>query len=171
MDLFEFLMILLSIIIGLGLAELLTGTARVLRDGRQAAFSWAHSFAGLTIFTALLQMFWEAWSLRDIEAWTFPAMLMMLAGPVLLFVIAHILFPAGKAHKDFGDYYFSRARLIWSLGAAAVIVAVMFRPLAFDMALLVRDNLSSGPALIGCILLASINNRTFHNVVLPLFSW
>ena len=31
----------------------------------------------------------------------------------------------------------------------------------------VRDNLSSGPALVACLLLATINNRTLHNVVLP----
>ncbi|MEP5764750.1 MAG: hypothetical protein ABJ308_09150 [Halieaceae bacterium] len=36
MSLFEFQMVLLSIIIGLGLSELLTGFARVLRAGRLA---------------------------------------------------------------------------------------------------------------------------------------
>ena len=34
MALFEFLMILLSIIIGLGISEILTGFARILRAGR-----------------------------------------------------------------------------------------------------------------------------------------
>ena len=168
MDLFEFLMILLSIIIGLGLAEILTGTARILRDGRWAAFSWAHSFAVIVIFTVLLQVFWESWGLQGIDTWTFPAMLMMLGTPILLFVIAHVLFPSKEQQGDLGDYYFSRSTLIWSLGAATVVVSVMFRPLAFDMPLFVRDNLTSGPALIACVLLATINNRKFHNAVLPL---
>ena len=168
MDLFEFLMVLLSIIIGLGLAEILTGTARILRDGRQAAFSWAHSMTVIAIFTVLLQVFWESWGLQSIEIWTFPAMLLMLGTPILLFIIAHILFPSGEWQSDLGEYYFSRSTLIWSLGAVTVIVSVMFRPLAFDMPLFVRDNISSGPALVACLLLAAIHNRKFHNVVLPL---
>ena len=167
MDLFEFLMVLLSIIVGLGLAEILTGTAKILRDGRHAAFSWAHSFAVASIFMAMLQTFWEAWGLRSIEAWTYPAMLLMLGGPVLLFVIANVLFPGDDGAEDLGEYYFARTRLIWSLAVIAVIVGVLFRPVAFDMPLFVRDNLSSGPALVACLLLATINNRTFHNVVLP----
>jgi len=39
MSLFEFLMILLSIIVGLGLAEILTGIARIFRERRQVEFS------------------------------------------------------------------------------------------------------------------------------------
>ena len=63
MNLFEFLMILLSIIVGLGLAEILTGVARLLRDGRQAEFSWVHSAVVITILLALFQVFWESWTL------------------------------------------------------------------------------------------------------------
>ena len=57
MELFEFLMILLSIIVGLGLAELLTGIAVILREGRQSQFSWIHGAVVLAIFLALLQTF------------------------------------------------------------------------------------------------------------------
>ena len=93
MDLFEFLMILLSIIVGLGLAEILMGIAGILREGRQAEFAWIHAATVIAIFLALLQTFWESWSLQEIEVWTFPAMLLMLSAPILLFTIAHILFP------------------------------------------------------------------------------
>ena len=168
MALFEFLMILLSIIVGLGLAEILTGTAKLLRDGRQSAFSWAHTFVVASIFLALLQVFWESWGLRTIEEWTFPAMLLMLGSPVLLFLIAHILFPGSRKYADLGEYYFHRIRLLWSLAAMTVVIGVLFRPLAFDMPLLVADNLSSAPSLVACILLATVQNRTFHNVMTPL---
>ena len=168
MDLFEFLMIFLSIIVGLGLAEILTGFAKILRDGRQAELNWVHSIVTATIFIVLLQVFWESWGLREIEAWTFPAMLLMLGTPVLLFLIAHILFPEKGQYADLGQYYFQRTRLIWSLSALTVVVGVLFRPLAFDMPLFVGDNLSSAPSLVACILLATVNNRTFHTVMVPL---
>lgn len=50
MSLFEFLMILLSIIVGLGLAEILTGVGRILREGRQSDFSWIHSALVAAVF-------------------------------------------------------------------------------------------------------------------------
>ena len=40
-----------------------------------------------TCFFGLLQTFWGSWGLRSVEAWTFPAMLLMLASPTLLLTI------------------------------------------------------------------------------------
>ena len=95
-------------------------------------------------------------------------MLLMLSSPILLFTIAHILFPPGREHVDLGEYYFARAKLIWSLAALTVIVSVGFRPLAFGMPLLVVDNASSLPSLLTCVLLAVINARKLHYVLVPL---
>ena len=167
MELFEFLMILLSIIVGLGLAELLTGIAIILREERQSQFSWIHGAVVLAIFLALLQTFWESWGLQGVPEWTFPAMLLMLSSPILLFVIAHILFPAGTHHDSLGDYYFERARLIWTIALITVIVSSLFRPLAFGMPLFVMDNASSIPSLVICMLLITIRNRKFHYDLVP----
>ena len=43
MQLFEFLMVLVSIIVGLGVAELLTGLARLLRARKSVRFYWVHA--------------------------------------------------------------------------------------------------------------------------------
>ncbi|MFT7287776.1 MAG: hypothetical protein ACI87W_001891 [Halieaceae bacterium] len=48
-------MILLSIIVGLGIAEILTGFGRILREGRLRKLTWTHGALALTIFLALLQ--------------------------------------------------------------------------------------------------------------------
>lgn len=168
MELFEFLMILLSIIVGLGLAELLTGIAVILREGRQSQFSWVHGAVVVAIFLALLQTFWESWGLQAVPEWTFPAMLLMLTSPILLFVIAHVLFPAGTHFESLGDYYFKRSRLIWTIGFITVITSSLFRPLAFGMPLFVMDNASMIPSLVICMLLITIRNRTFHYFLVPL---
>jgi len=168
MVLFEFLMILLSIIVGLGLAELLTGIAKILREGRQSQFSWIHGAIVVAIFLALLQTFWESWGLQNVPEWTFPAMLLMLTSPILLFVIAHILFPAGTHYDNLGEYYFERAKLIWTIALVIAVVSSLFRPLAFGMPLLVMDNASTIPTLVIFLLLITIRNRTFHYVLVPL---
>jgi len=161
-------MILLSIIVGLGLAEILTGIAKTLRDGRQKEFSWIHGAVTVAIFLALLQTFWESWGLRQFVEWTFPAMLLMLATPILLFTIAHILFPGGSQYPNLGEYYFARSRLLWGLALVTVVFGAMFRPLAFGMPLIISDNLSSFFSLIIFLLLMIVRNRKLHYVIVPL---
>ena len=167
MSLFEFLMILLSIIVGLGLAELFSGIGQILKNDRANEFSWIHSALVAAIFLALLQTFWESWSLRTIEVWTFPAMLLMLASPVLLLTIAHILFPSESRHENLGEYYFENPVLPWRLATATVIVGTLFRPIAFGMPLFVVDNFSALPLLLICITLATTKNRKVHYVLAP----
>jgi len=53
MGLFEFLMILLSLIIGLGLTEILTGGANLLRARDEVRFYWLHTLFLIGIFFAL----------------------------------------------------------------------------------------------------------------------
>jgi len=64
MSLFEFLMVLVSIIIGLGLAEILTGIAKMIRARASIQPYWVHAVAVVVLFGALLQQWWEIWGLR-----------------------------------------------------------------------------------------------------------
>jgi hypothetical protein len=168
MNLFEFLMILLSLIVGLGLAEILSGIARSLKSEGLRGLSWAHGAATLTLFIGLLQTFWESWGLASIESWSFPAMLLMLGSPILLFLIAHIMFPEPESNISLDDHYFERTRLIWALVGLTVIVGTLFRPLAFGMPLWVFDNLSSVPTIFACALLSFVNKPLLHRVLIPI---
>jgi len=168
MNLFEFLMILLSLIVGLGLAEILSGVARSLKAKDTRGFSWAHSATTLTVFVGLLQTFWESWGLAAIDTWSFPAMLLMLGSPICLFLIAHLMFPERESSVNLDDYYFDRAGLIWALAGLTVIVGTLFRPLAFGMPLWVFDNLSAIPTLAACALLSFVHSRALHRLVVPI---
>ena len=123
MTLFEFLMIMQSIIIGLGISELLTGLAQLLRTYRIKELGIILPALILTMFLALLQMFWEAWGFRTETAWTFPPMILMLGGPVTVHLIAHIMFPSSGEKVDITKYYLSKSTLIWSLAAAVTVNA------------------------------------------------
>jgi hypothetical protein len=168
MNLFEFLMILLSLIVGLGIAEILTGIAVVLKSEGVRGFSWTHGAATLTVFLGLLQTFWESWGLAFIETWSFPAMLLMLGSPIFLFLMAHVLFPERESKVSLDDHYFERARVIWALAGLTVIVGTLFRPLAFGMPLWILDNITSVPTVSACVLLSFVKMRMLHRVVVPI---
>ena len=167
MQLFEFLMVLMSIIVGLGIAALLTGVADLLRARRESTLYWVHGMIVLTIFLALAQVWWESRALRTVPEWTFVGLLLMLASPTCLFMIAHLLFPRDPDVTDYEKYYFEVAQALWLLGAAAATVGSLFRPIVFGETLLVVDNLSSLPTILICVSLALTNNRRAHALLAP----
>jgi hypothetical protein len=167
MNLFEFLMILLSLIVGLGITEILSGIARYLKRRVGREIPWMHGTATLAVFFALLQVFWESWGLRELELWSFPAMLFMLGSPICLYLMAYILFPERDERVSLEDYYFKQARLLWPLGALTVIIGTLFRPVAFGDPLWVADNLSGIPVLVVCAILTLTRHRIVHGVLVP----
>jgi hypothetical protein len=91
MSLVEFLMILLSVTVGLGISELFAGCARILQAGRASDLLLAHWMLFLTLFVALLQIFRGSWSLHVLTTWTFPDLLLMLATPTVFYLVAHLV--------------------------------------------------------------------------------
>ncbi len=169
MGLFEFLMVLVSIIIGLGITEILTGIARMIRCRASITGYWVHSVIVAGIFFALLQQWWEIWDLRSASEWTFHGLLMMLAGPVGLNLIAHLLFPEPMQGANFREYYYGTMRPVWWLGALTVVLATMFRPLIFGVNLLSPDNATSFLFLFAFIVLAISTRSILHVILVPTF--
>lgn len=167
MDLFEFLMVLVSIIVGLGLAELLTGIAQLLRTRGATRYYWVHGVLSSIIFVALLQQWWETWELRTAGAWSFIALLLMLVGPICLFLMAHLLFPRGDEAPDLETYYYGPMRPVWILGAVAIVGSTLFRPLVFGYHLIDPGNITSFLGLIAFIILFVTCRRSVHAVIVP----
>lgn len=160
-------MILLSLIVGLGMAEILSGVGRFLKRGGDHAIPWIHVPATLAVSIALLQTFWESWGLRTEETWSFPAMLLMLGSPICLYLMAYILFPEQNERDSLDDYYLERAHLLWPLAGLTVIIGTLFRPLAFGDALWVVDHASGIPILIVCAVLTVTRHRIIHRILVP----
>jgi len=167
MSLFEFLMVLVSIIIGLGIAEILRGIARQIRCRDSVEYYWVHSVLIALIFIALLQQWWEIWGVQANSSWTFLELLLMLSGPIGLFLIAHLLFPQPIQDTNIRDYYYGAMRPIWWLGVITVTFATLFRPLVTGAALITVDNASSLLGFVGFIILGSSRNGKVHAILVP----
>jgi len=162
MGLFEFIMVLLSIIVGLGIAELLTGVANTLQNRHTVRVYWVHAALTAAIFLALVQQFWEAWGLRYVDVWGFGAMLQMLAAPICLYLCARLLFPDPIKDCDLEVHYYDTMRPVWVLLGIGTLVSTTFRTLAFDAPLLVAENLTSLIILIGVAALWVVQHRAVH---------
>jgi len=165
---FQFVMVLLSIIIGLGVTDLLSNISRQIKLGRTVKFSWLQSSLVVFLFIALLQQWWETWGLQSVEHWNFGTMLLMLSGPVGLYIGSHMLFPHKIEDADLEDHYFDNAKVFWLIAAAVVVASTLFRPIGFGMALIDPDNAASLFLFFACLGLAFIKNRLVHKVVFPM---
>ena len=123
MEMFNYVMVLASVIIGLGIAHLLQGVGAIVQHpGREKTY-WVHLLWVAAIF--LRAIFWWRFEFRlsTITEWTFALYLFVLAYAVLIYLWCALLFPRDLAGYDgFRDYYYSRRG--WFFGLLVVGQAV-----------------------------------------------
>ncbi len=133
---FEFIMVMLSIIVGLGVAVLLTDIARQIKSRKNCKHYWVQTLWALAILIGLLQQWWESWGLRAVESWTFPMILLMLASPIGLFIIAHLIYPERIDASDIKKYYYETSGIACGIAFLVVIFGTSFRPIAFGSSII-----------------------------------
>ncbi len=164
MQFFDFLLIFNSIIIGLGLAEVLTGLGQLFRERATVRFSGIHIALVSLIFVGLVQHWWGSWGLRGIETLSFPGFILFVAGPVVLFLLGYLAFPSVVASRDLGAYYREQAPVLWSLVALSLLTTMFFRPLVLGEALATKVTLARGVGVLLCGVLAFSRRRSVHAI-------
>ena len=132
---FEFIFSLLAILLGLALAEVLGGLARIIKRRPRLKVGWA---TGLLATWATLEivLFWRvAWRARAYLPDTSPALLTGFVITALYYFAGALMFPEDLGERESLDDYFmqEKAKTIGALIAAAVI-AYAARPLVMGAA-------------------------------------
>jgi hypothetical protein len=166
MNLFEFIMVLTSIIVGMGLTELLSGIADSMTRRNKREFSWIHLLLSFALLFGIVKTWWELWDFHTTAEWTFPNLLLMLSPSIILYLVARILNPGREFKSSVEEYYFKNARLIWILVAIAIFIGNTFRTITQDAKLFIVDNLSAVPMLLISVLLIISTNRKLHMIMI-----
>jgi hypothetical protein len=121
---FEYLSVLVSIILALGLAEVTVAWGRLLQDRKSVRFSWLHGFWSVFIWLLMVQFWWGFWNFRRVETWTLGALLLVVVETMILVVCAILLTPVRSAshHTDLRALYFANARPFFLLGALLMLL-------------------------------------------------
>lgn len=120
MDRFEYVMVLISIIIGLGLTHLLQGIGGIIQrrtgQGPPLSLSWAHSLWIAYLFLWMVLFWW--WEFRFFEldaAWTLGLYLFLVIYAVSLFLLAVIIVPASwDGVTDLNEFFLARRGWFYS---------------------------------------------------------
>lgn len=162
MQLFEFLMVLVSIIIGLGVTEVLSGAARLIRVRESVRWYWVHIVLQVGVFLALIQHWWESWGLRTLPEVTYVQALVLLLGPINLFLIAFLLFPDPVRDSDLRAYYYRQSPILWGIVALDTAIGTFLRPAVFGWAIIEPGNLSGFLTIPFALILAATRRPRLH---------
>lgn len=132
---FEFVFSLLGILLGLSLAEVLGGLARVMKRRPMLRIGLP---TGLLATWAILEivLFWRiAWRARDYVPDTSPALLVGFAVTALYYFAGALLFPDDLERREtLDDYFMEEKRTVVGALLAAAVIAYGARPLAMGAA-------------------------------------
>jgi hypothetical protein len=170
MDDFSYLSVLISIVLGLGITNLLTGFAALVRDRGRVKIYWPMPVWMLTLFLIHVQTWWAMFGLRAIRGWNFGAFLIVLMQPVCLFVMTALIIPDSSRVAEVADTraaFFRESRWFFAVLLLALCDSVAKNfvlygnvPEAFNLA---AHFIFSGVALVGLFL----RRDKVHKILAP----
>lgn len=119
MDLFEFILIITSVVYALALAQLLMGVGRLAHT--EALIRWyvPHTVWLVNFFLAILLSWWAGWEFRQVD-WTFPKFTYLFISPIFIFFATTLAVPQRMENQEVNlERHFIRVRrlALWSFFA------------------------------------------------------
>jgi hypothetical protein len=90
---FEYVIVLISIILGMGITQIVSGMASIIHRWGKVKIYWPHLLLVILVFLIHIQEWWAAYDMRKYEYWRLPTFLFIILYPVNLYILARILFP------------------------------------------------------------------------------
>jgi len=163
---FEYLAVLISIVLGLGITQLLGGFGRWLEQ-RDTFRAYAPSILWAAILLVLhVQTWWSMFSLRHHPSWSFLQFGVVLGQPIILFLLTTLVLPSATSPRpDLRANFF--AQRTWFFGLITVLLLVsLLRDIAMSGTLTDATNLAFHTLFIMLSVAAMIVERErFHLVM------
>ena len=126
MDLFEFILIITSVIYAMAVAQILSGVSRLAQTDAKIRWYLPHTLWIAILFNWVLLVWWSVWEFRSVD-WTFPSYLYMLIAPTLVFFTCSLLIPQNQNREnvDLETHYLRiRRPFLWSFAVATFVAVV-----------------------------------------------
>ncbi len=126
---FDFLSVLVSIIIALGISHILASAARLIRRRGKVRLYLPTTVWMVTLLLLQVQVWWVAFYRRDIVHWTFFGFLLYLLIPILISLLGYLLVPEFELEVaddvDLEREYGHNRRWFFGFLGAVVIVSLL----------------------------------------------
>ncbi len=125
---FDYVSVVLSVIIGLGLTHLLTGFVELVQARDRVRFYWLHTTWAALLFVGIVYLWWSIWGPRALPVWNFGSFLVLLLEAVLLFVFVAAAFLVPRPTDpplDLRAHYYQSRRGVFGAYAAFVVLLMI----------------------------------------------
>ncbi|HHP7240813.1 MAG TPA: hypothetical protein ACFCUD_04030 [Cyclobacteriaceae bacterium] len=139
MDPFEYVVVITSLISGLGIAQILSGLADIISHLSHIKISWPLIIMSVNTFLSLIQEWFINYHYAtQVEAWSLFDVMFLLLYPTLLFILARMLFPTGlrEHEEDLHEYYMDQWKWLFSISTLIITVSILHDLYFSDLQLL-----------------------------------
>jgi len=126
MDAFSYLSVLLSVIVGLGVTQLLTAAGRLIRHRDRVRVDWLPLLWAAALLLVFVQVWWSMFGLRSYEDWTFVGFLLILSQTCTLYMMAAVVLPEQVEGPmlHLANHYETQRRWFFGFFLATLIISV-----------------------------------------------
>jgi len=123
---FEYVSVLISLILGLGITLILAGVARLIKRWETISPFGPYFIWIALAFVLHIHEWWETYQFISLTSWNLPMFLFVIVYPILLFILANLLFP-GRWPKslDLKVFYFSICTKFFLFTILLSLVAIL----------------------------------------------
>jgi hypothetical protein len=168
MGAFEYLSVLISIILALGMTRVLAGVGQMLEARRHRRIYWVHVVWIVNLFIYLVVAWWIFYRWRNQQSWNFYLFVFVLISPTILYLASMLLFPRETSTDDSVDYkthYYANHRaffVIFSLFTVVDIADTLLKGVPHFLALGTPYIISSALYFMGMVTAAITQNERYH---------
>ena len=170
---FDYLTVLISIVMGLAIANLLSGVVRLMHARHRLRIYWPTIVWTVLLFIVTAQHWWSEFSLHDKTDWTFGGFIGTLIIPVDLYLLCALVLPHrdDDSEIDLRAWYFKNRRGFY-------LLLIVLAPLAYLEQMLTTGGAHKAPleslllAIMAFILLFGLlfKRARVHELVTAVFA-
>jgi hypothetical protein len=178
---FEYVLPMISILVGLAIGDLSLSLHRLLRARRRVDWDWLPLCAALLVLLLILQFWWAFYGIGRAEVWTrYWAFLILAAALISMFLLASAALPDDIPVDglNLAAYYEENRRYFWVLFALFTVLAYVLDFVGASDPEIPTGPVRAIPTLGFAVLLFSlafVRKRGYHSVVvlllLAFFGW
>lgn len=167
MDRFEYLSVLVSIVIALGMSEVVSVWGRLLRRRREVRLCWIHAGWSLFVLVLMAQLWWGFWNYRVVEDWSFAGLMIVLSLALLMVLAALVITPSDQvaAGLDLRRFYLDNRRLFFGIGALLLAQIALSDAVVSRQPVLHVENAFRAAGLGLALVAARSENAALHGVI------
>jgi hypothetical protein len=168
MGAFEYLSVLISIILALAMTRVLGGVGEMLQARSQRHIYWVHVIWIINLFLYLVVEWWIFYRWRNQQPWTFLLFIFVLIGPTLLYLASILLFPREAALDESVDYkthYYANHRaffIIFGLYGPVDVVDTLLKGVPHFLEQGPQYVVSTTVFIVGMTIAAITKNERYH---------